>query len=765
MESNFFNPDGDQVRADELRIVKARDLALKMEAQNIAFTNLVECKKNGQTETIIFDVDVEVPQICRHPILSSERVAATFVDSDDVIPIVHALRKDFPQVPHLNLHLQEFPRNLCLYDECYEEIRHLWTSARFIHRIREWLALTARGELHQEDQPLEQILLDYVGHLVLPHSILDADDKVQPLFVANIHPVDNEKIFLIAQSQQPQKENLDIVASVHRCPPQTHGVIHRRPTTLADLAGLVEDTGLDIIADLRERLKNWHDDNKADLDSRLLLVIRFPKKRNDGGDVEIIDTWAFFLRDATKRREHAYDLRIRDLGIKIGLWDMQDNQVGLLLRPDTSKHGEDVCLDVLNVSFELTRTMAAWLNGNSTVADIRISAVGAGALGSQIVMNLARSGFGTWTIIDHDRLMPHNVARHALNGAFIGRNKAEAIAFVANSIIGDTYLASPLPVDVLSPGRRSEDLTTAFRDTEVILDMSTSIAVARKLLYDDVDSDPRRMSLFMTPSGYDLVLLAEDKDRTMQLDALEMQYYRAVANNKALTKHFQSPGQRNRYGQSCRDITSTLPQHLVALHAAIGGQAIRNAIDDHGATVAIWQADNRGQVNRVDVKIAGVIHHSTENWTVVTDEGLLEKLGTFRKDRFPNETGGVLLGSFDLARKIVYIVDALPSPPDSEEWPTLYIRGRKGLRHAVGVVQEKTHGMLEYIGEWHSHPSGVRVAASCDDANVFSWLTELMQADGLPAVMMIVGDPGRTSCYVGEIMKEENLLPKASDHE
>lgn len=181
--------------------------------------------------------------------------------------------------------------------------------------------------------------------------------------------------------------------------------------------------------------------------------------------------------------------------------------------------------------------------------------------------------------------------------------------------------------------------------------------------------------------------------------------------------------------------------------------------------MAIWQANDRGDVNRVDVKISAVIHHSTENWTVVTDEGLLEKLSMFRKDRLSNETGGVLLGSFDLARKILYIVDALPSPPDSEEWPTLYIRGRKGLRHAVEVVEEKTHGMLEYIGEWHSHPSGIRVAASCDDANVFGWLTELMQADGLPAVMMIVGDPDRTSCYVGEIMKEENLLPKASDHE
>ncbi len=95
----------------------------------------------------------------------------------------------------------------------------------------------------------------------------------------------------------------------------------------------------------------------------------------------------------------------------------------------------------------------------------------------------------------------------------------------------------------------------------------------------------------------------------------------------------------------------------------------------------------------------------------------------------------------------------------------MYIRGRKGLRQAVKNLEEKTQGMLEYIGEWHSHPPNVRVAASDDDLQVFAWLTKLMQADGLPGLMMIIGDPGYTSCYVGGIMKEENLLPGPSGHE
>jgi len=120
MDVDFFEADGDLVRAGELRIVKARDLALKLEAGEIAFASLVECRKNGQLEAVVFDVDVEVPQVRRHAIRPSEHIAATFLDSDAIHPIIHALRKDFPQVPHLNLHVQEFPRDLCLSEERYE---------------------------------------------------------------------------------------------------------------------------------------------------------------------------------------------------------------------------------------------------------------------------------------------------------------------------------------------------------------------------------------------------------------------------------------------------------------------------------------------------------------------------------------------------------------------------------------------------------------------------------------------------------------------
>ncbi|OGQ94912.1 MAG: hypothetical protein A2284_18900 [Deltaproteobacteria bacterium RIFOXYA12_FULL_61_11] len=759
MSSPFFDVGGEPIEPEELCVQKSRDLALKLRAGRIDFASFVVCRKDADAEWVVFDVDVEVSQVPLHPIRASERIAARFDAQDATFPIVYALRRDFPRVPHLNLHIEEYPRSLCLYDERYEDIKRTWTAPRFVHRVREWLALNARGELHQGDQPLEPLLGEHAGHIVLPRSAWDATDAPQRLFVTCRDA--RQRLFLIAKTEPPSDgAALDMLASVHRTPPHTHGVIHRRPRSLADLASILAGTGLDLLEEVRERIKEWHATTPAILGARLLLVIVVPMRREDEGEPERVETWAFYLGDATANHGASADLRIRYLGQRIGLWDVFEGEVAGLLQPDAEKRGDDVAVDVLNVSSDLTRSMAAFLNGDDAPAKLRVAAVGAGALGSQAILHLARSGFGQWTLVDHDQLMPHNAARHALDGHFIGCNKAEGLAFVANSIVGENLFLA-LPRDVLCAGEGSEDLARVMREADTILDVSTSVAVARTLACD-VDSNARRASLFMTPSGKDLVLIAEDQDRRFPLDALEMQYYRAAIDEPALEGHFGEKQSRRRYGQSCRDITSTLPQHMVALHAAIAAGALRERLRDSGPLIAVWRAELDGSVRRIAASTRPVIRLQAGGWEVVTDEGLLDRLSALREQKLPNETGGVLLGSFDVERSILYIADALPSPPDSEEWPTLYIRGSKGLRDAVDNVQQTTHGMIEYVGEWHSHPRGACTAASHDDLEVFAWLTSLMEADGLPAVMMIVGDPGRTSCYVGEIKSEENLLQGVS---
>ena len=117
----------------------------------------------------------------------------------------------------------------------------------------------------------------------------------------------------------------------------------------------------------------------------------------------------------------------------------------------------------------------------------------------------------------------------------------------------------------------------------------------------------------------------------------------------------------------------------------------------------------------------------------------MDTLAQMRESRLPNETGGVLVGSRDRSRKILYVVDALPSPPDSEELKTSYIRGTKGLSEEVERIVRITGSNLDYIGEWHSHPDGHNVEPSANDQKLLTWIRAGMEEAGETGLMCIVG--------------------------
>jgi Prokaryotic homologs of the JAB domain len=274
------------------------------------------------------------------------------------------------------------------------------------------------------------------------------------------------------------------------------------------------------------------------------------------------------------------------------------------------------------------------------------------------------------------------------------------------------------------------------------------MAVARFLVCD-TDSSSRRISLFLNPSGSDLVILAEDIERKIPLDVLEMQYYRQLINESAFRDHLHQSNANIRYARSCRDLSSTIPQDLVALHAAIGSRALRTIAATNTASIALWHAnpDNLSATS-THMTPSKMIEQRLGDWILRANRWLLEKILQARMEKLPNETGRILIGSFDMQRRIVYVIDTVLSPLDSTEWPTVYIRGCQGLTEQVAEIERITKGMLEYVWEWHSHPRRCTCTPSHDDRKAFTWLTNEMNKDSLPPLMLIVGDDDQYAWYL-----------------
>jgi integrative and conjugative element protein (TIGR02256 family) len=104
------------------------------------------------------------------------------------------------------------------------------------------------------------------------------------------------------------------------------------------------------------------------------------------------------------------------------------------------------------------------------------------------------------------------------------------------------------------------------------------------------------------------------------------------------------------------------------------------------------------------------------------------------------ETGGVLLGSFDLNLDAAITVDIVAAPPDSRGDGNSFDRGTEDLQAFVNRASERTVGTVNYIGERHSHPPGHTAKASTDDYFQLIYLALGMSEDGLPALSLIIGE-------------------------
>jgi hypothetical protein len=316
---------------------------------------------------------------------------------------------------------------------------------------------------------------------------------------------------------------------------------------------------------------------------------------------------------------------------------------------------------------------------------------------------------------------------------------------------GEPDCATAIDQDVRAASPETDE---ALAQAETILDFSASLPTARHLAIDRAIPG-RRASFFLSPSGNDLVALVEDLERRVTLDVLEMQYYRELIPNPVFARHLERPGERYRYGGSCRDVTSRLPQHLVALHAAMASRLIEAIDSDPAPSIRIIRS------NPVDFSVSThlcaptpAVHAQAGTWRIRTDESFVEMLRGLRNGKLPRETGGVLLGTIDFERRIVYLVDTIASPEDSVEWPTVYIRGCEGLRDRIVGIEEATAGMIGYVGEWHSHPARCSAIPSGEDRVAFGTLSAELAADGLPAIMLIVAED-QIGMYVEQLSDSE----------
>jgi hypothetical protein len=730
----FFSLGGILVHPTDLRVSKALQTVEVINDPAVPHCTLVEARASGDgKEAIIFDLEVGVGQRPMYDIQGVERIGLVFDEHDREAPVVYALRNNFPETPHQFLVPLNSPKILCLSEEPYCEQRLHWSPVGLLSNIQHWLEMTAKGTLHAQDQPLEPLIVapDY---LICPANLLTPDWLGTPLHVDLVRsPL--RRTFVLSSCNDIAERQKEFVAVLLVGSPQVHGVISSAPGTLDELNAFTRKADIDVTGSLRDCLSRWARDRGIQeiADAHLIIVVCLPKTRVQGSAPEVGDLLAFIPSG-----------NIRELGISLGVWQRTPgSDLGVVLG-DPGPY-EDVPVSALVAVPMLTGETARLLSNIGQPKDLKFCAIGVGALGSQVLMNLCREGYGNWTIIDNDIILPHNIARHVVPASAIGFPKAIYIEQMVKSLQISGVNARGFVENALDP---SAEAQSSLRNADVILDMSASLAVERSIALQ-VPSQARRISCFLSPTGQDLVIIAEDSSRELCLTVLEAQYYRSVYRSTMLSLHLtNTTGHPYHYSRSCRDVSLVMPQDWVAVHAGICAAAIRWLMTSGDAFVGVWRLNPSDMtVERVKLDVVPVVSQAVGNWTVVIDDSVQRLLHERREGAIPDETGGVLVGFVDTIAQVVYVVDALPSPPDSECWPHSYIRGSDGVKNAVESYSTATLHQVQYIGEWHSH-TGQSVCPSQDDQLAITSLARSMLLEGRPAVMLIIGAGTSIGFYI-----------------
>ncbi|OPY84744.1 MAG: ThiF family protein [Smithella sp. PtaU1.Bin162] len=748
-----FIPFGEpysNLSSDNLRHYAAKKtLELCEKNKDFKIIELRHLTKNDGTVSdliIVECINDQVPSHNPYGIKKRERLALVF--TLDKLPEVRALRKDFPKaLPHLNDVPLGKPASLCLYFEPWSAVEITWTAHKHLRRILWWLSETAKGKLHRDDQPVERVYFDSPYEIVLPPDFENRiKDQSQSLIFELVKQSTGD--FKVIRGIFFPKAKAKNIPQLEILMLELSTVVQRRTEsyrkTLGQIHDQLEERGAPFLDRLNATIQEKSHSGLVKNDStRCLLIFSIPVKSKPDGVSESHELHGLLLPDD-----------LAGLGEKTGILKTHNNKyypVPLIgqATPDLNTAWREIEFIPIEIKFAITKKFARNASGvDDEKSDFKGVLAGVGALGSAMAELWAKESWGEWTFIDTDYIKPHNIVRHVARDFHIGKLKTDVVKeMVEINYCSDYYSAKAVndTITNFANPKVMETITTAT----LLVDATTTLYSPRKLSQED--KAPRAVSVFLTPSGQSSVLLLEDADRSVRLDALEAQYYNSIINSDWGANHLDGHHGTLWVGAGCRDISAIISNEAIQLHAATLARQIRLLKDKPESCIRIWSSNfETGALAVHEIMVQPSLCCCCGDWQVIWDNGVKKQLCEMRDTQLPCETGGIILGYVDQKLKHIYVVDVLKAPLDSEADRTGFTRGTEGLAVVLGKVRRRTANIVDYIGEWHSHPPLTSASPSSIDRSLIKQLADALALDGQPALMVIVGAAGDISLSVKE---------------
>ena len=520
--------NGSPIRGEYLKLSRAK--AIYKAAMVHPYTKDVLCYVNGKGDAIIKMrmTHLEIPDEPIYEICDEEDIAIICHPEDVNIPEVYALRKDFPtELPHSNAKPFSRPISLCVSDVAFADIRPQFNAYDFLNSIRRWFCLNSINKLHESNRPLE-VFFGFQEVCCILNERSDANP-----YIRYSKKTDYSSTLEFVEKSKATHYLIGIpTEKIHA------SNFVRIPQTMGDLKD-VQSTDEFSLTDCLLAVLTKSVAGKATLPLVISIYVTQTSKDKKKTSQEL-----FLIKTNCLPKDIVHKKKV-------------------LTKDAFEKWFYELAVEVVLLEFMTSRSGNAINNGIKEWFK-KVGVVGIGALGSAVIDHFVRQGCSEEIhLVDCDILLPHNLSRHTLTTDKVMTSKVRSIKDSYHGILFQKINA--IDGNYLTLGRN--DRERLFKDTDLIMDFSTSIAVERELANEELTF--RRCTSFLNPKGDDVVLLIEDKGRISRLDLLEMDYYRNLIVDERFAHHLEQTETVRTNTFSCRSESMILNYENVRVLSAI----------------------------------------------------------------------------------------------------------------------------------------------------------------------------------------------------
>lgn len=403
--------------------------------------------------------------------------------------------------------------------------------------------------------------------------------------------------------------------------------------------------------------------------------------------------------------------------------------IGFLLPFDFAENPivDDCSIGLASTIQSLNKNIAEKLSGTK-YDKCSIAVIGCGALGSKIAMTLAKMGYIQQKLIDNDILLPHNLVRHEVTNSFyIGINKAHIMSYEINELLGKNEASFYQEESFISNVNYKDDF---------ILDCTASERNLYWYLTSHIEcSGYCRCEIFM--DGKLGVSFFEGREHNPDIFDTRVSFFYHSMQDDLLQEIFkEQTDDYNEFhiGFGCSSDTMVLDEATISNHASIVPHILEKYRNIEEGIVVINYFNKTDLVNNFvrKLKVCKFNTYDLESgWKIHINEYVINSVCEFVNQSVENM--GLWIGCIDNNLKRITVVDTY-IPPDNLRAENKVIGGIQGVNKIIVSCEKKSCGIIRYIGEWHTHPSG-RAIPSELDKKTFAEISKL----GKISLMTIIG--------------------------